>query len=313
MSDQQDMEPKTSAGACLRSLREGKGLSIADVSAQTYLHTNIIEALEQDAYDSLPSQAYIYGYLQSYAKVLNVPPDEVLTLYKKESVYEQREQLPETTVASSPLMEGSYRWLRVLIYLLLLGAGAFALWHYQDILLPSAQKEPAPPEPVSGRIDYPITIVEHPKDPFFRAPNTENKGLPAVSQPSVATGREQAPETPGAVTTLTPAAAPGERSGSIIPATTFSESTIATGNGPDRIRMVVNIDCWIEIFDAGNEKVFYDLARAGQTLQLSGAAPFSVLLGNADAATVEFNNVPFDFTPYITGIGIARFVLGDDQ
>ena len=312
MSDQQDTELKTSAGTYLRSLREGKGLSVADVSAQTYLHVNIIEALEQDAYDSLPSQAYIYGYLQSYAKLLNVPPDEVLTLYKKESVYEQPEQLPETPVAPSPVVEGSNKWLHVLIYLFLLGAGAFALWHYQDVLLPLVQREPAPPGPVSGRIEYPITIVEHPKSPFFRAPNTENEQPQAISQPGAATAQEQASETP-AVTTLPPAQSPGERPDGIIPATTFSESTIVTGNGPDRIRMVVNIDCWIEIFDADNEKVFYDLARAGQTLQLSGAAPFSVLLGNADAATVEFNNVPFDFTPHITGIGIARFVLGEDQ
>lgn len=313
MSEQQDTELKMSAGAYLRSLREGKGLSIADVSAQTYLHVNIIEALEQDAYDSLPSQAYIYGYIQSYAKLLNVPPDEVLALYKKESVYEQPEQLPETPVVPSAAVEGSYRWLRVLIYLLLLGAGAIALWHYQDVLLSLAQREPALPEPVSGRIEYPITIVEHPKDPFFRAPNTENAQPQAVSQSGAATGQEQAPESTGAITALTPAEAPGERPGSVIPTTTFLESTIATGNGPDRITMVVNIDCWIEIFDADNEKVFYDLARAGQTLQLSGTAPFSVLLGNADAATVEFNNAPFDFTPYITGIGIARFVLGQDQ
>ena len=313
MPDQQDTELKTSAGTYLRGLREGKGLSVADVSAQTYLHANIIEALEQDAYDSLPSQAYIYGYLQSYAKILNVPPDEVLALYKNESVYEQPEQLPETPVTPSAAVEGSFRWLRVLIYLLLLGAGAFALWRYQDELLPLVQWEPTPPEPVSGRIEYPITIVEHPKDPFFRAPNTENAQPQAILRAGAATGQERAPEIPGAATTLTPAETPGERPGSIIPATTFSESTITTGNGPDRITMVVNIDCWIEIFDAGNEKVFYDLARAGQTLQLSGAAPFSVLLGNADAATVEFNNAPFDFTPYITGIGIARFVLGEDQ
>ena len=46
---------------------------------------------------------------------------------------------------------------------------------------------------------------------------------------------------------------------------------------------------------------------------MSGNAPFSVLLGNADAATVEFNNTPFDITPHVTGIGIARFVLGETE
>ena len=72
-------------------------------------------------------------------------------------------------------------------------------------------------------------------------------------------------------------------------------------------------DCWIEIFGADNEKVFYDLARPGMVLVLNGTAPFKVLLGNSAAATVEFNNLPFDTTPYRSRIGMARFVLGEDQ
>ncbi len=317
MSDQQDTELKITAGAYLRNLREEKGFSIADVTAQIYLKRQIIEALERDDYDSLPSRAYIHGYLQSYAKFLNVSAEHVLTLYRNEAPYEQPEQSPETPAASIPVTQESNRWLRVSIYLFLfvLVLGSFALWYNRDILLPLIPQEPPPP--VSGRLDYPITIVEHPKDPFFRAPNTENAEFEPAPEPTDtrAPSTAEAPAAPGAQVQSAdiPVADPGEQPQDTFTATSFAGSALTSGNGPDRIRLVVNIDCWIEVFDADNEKVFYDLARAGQTLQLGGTAPFSVLLGNADAASVEFNNVPFDFTPYITGIGIARFVLGEDQ
>ncbi len=316
MSDQKDTESGPSPGALLRSLREKQGLSIADVSARIYLQKSIIEALEQDDYDNLPIQAYIYGYLQSYAKFLNVPPEQVLSLYKQEAVYEQPEQLPEAPVVPPPVKQEANWWLRVMIYLFLfvLVLGSLALWYKRDLLLPLQPElqselqpelppEPAPgPPPVSGELDYPITIVEHPQDPFFRAPNTEN----AESEPADVVG-------PLVPRQRTPATSADEQNENILGPGSLAVSTITTGNGPDRVTMVVSVDCWIEVFDADNEKVYYDLARAGQTLQLNGVAPFSVLLGNANAATIAFNNEPFDFSSYITGIGIARFVLGEEQ
>jgi len=327
MSDQKNTELAPSPGALLRSLREKQGLSIADVSTRIYLQKSIIEALEQDDYDNLPIQAYIYGYLQSYAKLLNVPPEQVLSLYKKEAAYEQPEQLPDAPVAPLPVKQGSNWWLRVIIYLFLfvLVLGSLALWHKRDLLLPPQPQpeselqpelppEPSPgtppePPPVSGELDYSITVVEHPQDPFFRAPNTEN----AESEPASTDVMEPlAPRQRTAATQGTLARA-DEQNENTFGSGSFAVSTITTGNGPDRVTMVVSVDCWIEVFDADNEKVYYDLARAGQTLQLNGAAPFSVLLGNADAATIAFNNAPFDFTPYITGIGVARFVLGEAQ
>ena len=96
-------------------------------------------------------------------------------------------------------------------------------------------------------------------------------------------------------------------------ASTYDENTITTGIGPDSVRIVLTEECWIEIFDAHNEKIFYDLAHPGQILELNGTAPFSVLMGNGAAGTVEFNNLPFDTTPHRSRIGMARFVLGENQ
>ena len=279
MSDNQNNEIRTSAGAHLKRLREEKNLSIADVSSMLYLQAHVIEALEQDDHDSLPTGTYVYGYLQNYAKLLDTSADLVVAMYK-EDITKQPEHIPERQ--PKPETEQSGKWPYTILYLVVFVALLLPFTWWRSQYTESA----VPPRPHIDQLGggdkgysalgYAYTIVEHPDTHSYREPNTEQKQ-------------------------------------SVQPAATRTENTTTSGIGPDSIRLVLTEDCWIEIFDANNEKVFYDLARGDQILVLNGTAPFSVLLGNSAAATVEFNTVPFDTTPHMSRIGMARFVLGEEQ
>ena len=63
--------------------------------------------------------------------------------------------------------------------------------------------------------------------------------------------------------------------------------------------------------DVNGDKVYMGLGRAGDTLDLHGTAPFSVLLGFAQGVKVEFNGKPFDLASYSRS-GVAHFTLGAD-
>ena len=295
MSDKQNTEARTSVGAHLKRLREEKNLTIAEVSARLYLQPHVIEALEQDDHESLPTGTYVYGYLQNYAKLLDTPPDLVVAMYKEDlDVLAQPEPVRE--VAPEPNPEQSNKWPYTLLYLIIFVAILLPLtwWWSQHTL----------------GLSYPITIVEHPDTPYYSAPNTEQAGeevvAPQITGEQTTESQARATQTQGIQT----ATADKEFETA---ASAYEQNTITTGIGPDSIKIVVTDDCWIELFDANNEKVFYDLARQGQTMVLQGTAPFSVLLGNSASATVEFNNIPFDTTPHRSRIGMARFVLGEDQ
>ena len=277
MSDNRNEEIRTSVGTYLKRLREEKNLSIADVSRKLYLQPHIIEALEQDDHERLPTGTYIYGYLQNYAKLLDTPADLVVARYK-EDITEPFVHIPERKPKPKP--EQSNTWPYTILYLVIFAAILlpFTWWrsHYTE---PAVPPGPDMDQPGSGatdhsELDYVFTIVEHPDTHTYRAPNTE--------RPAQSSARQ-------------------------------AENTTTSGIGPDSIRLVLTEECWIEIFDANNEKVFYDLARSDQILVLNGTAPFSVLLGNAAAAAVEFNTIPFDTSPYMSRIGMARFVLGGEQ
>ena len=314
MTEQQNTEEPTTLGAYLKRLRNEKNISVAEVAAKMYLQPRVIEALEQDDHENLPGRLYIYGYLQHYAKILDAPADQILSMYKKDTS-DPQEHGTEPPTYQKPDTKEPKKWLYAIIYLALFSLVllSFVLWR---------SKYAQEPVEATGGMDPPVTVVEDPDTPPGQARSTETEGTEqetyAADIPVRETAQEpettpepvdesqttqtQQPETPATTTESEPGTVP-----------TYEEKTITAGIGPDTVKLVLSIDCWIEIFDANNEKVFYDLARVGQTLVLSGAAPFSVLLGNADAATVEFNNTPFDITPHVTGIGIARFVLGEAE
>lgn len=53
-------------------------------------------------------------------------------------------------------------------------------------------------------------------------------------------------------------------------------------------------DCWTEITDASGRRLFFELGRAGRTVNLSGEAPFNVLFGDAANVSLVVNGAPFN-------------------
>ena len=60
--------------------------------------------------------------------------------------------------------------------------------------------------------------------------------------------------------------------------------------------------------DQNNNKVFFDLAVAGNTYTLKGKAPFEILFGFAKGVSLTYNGESVSFESY-TKNGIARFSL----
>jgi cytoskeleton protein RodZ len=66
----------------------------------------------------------------------------------------------------------------------------------------------------------------------------------------------------------------------------------------DALEMSLSItysgDCWTEITDAGGRRLFFDLGKAGRTVNLAGEAPFNVLFGDAANVSLVVNGASFD-------------------
>ena len=70
----------TSVGEVLKSKRQEKKLSLADVNKSTKLSVEVLKLIEQDDFGSFESEIYLKGFLRNYAKFLGLDVDYVLQL-----------------------------------------------------------------------------------------------------------------------------------------------------------------------------------------------------------------------------------------
>lgn len=71
-------------GARLRQAREEQGLSLAQASVDTRILQQSLVALEEGAYQRLPSDVVTRGFIRNYAGYLGLQPDELIEIYRRE-------------------------------------------------------------------------------------------------------------------------------------------------------------------------------------------------------------------------------------
>src|SRR5437016_5796182 len=120
-----------SVGTLLREGRLRQRLSVAECAKRTHISARYIEALEEEHWDSMPSESHREGFLGLYARFLGVSSDEAIQLYRqsrnssptKESVKEAKAR------ARAPFQWGVVSWQKLtLAAVLLLGLG-WGIYH----------------------------------------------------------------------------------------------------------------------------------------------------------------------------------------
>ncbi len=110
-------EMTSSVGPLLRQQRQSLGLSLEEVAGRTRIRTRHLAALEDERFDTLPGEAYLVGFLRSYAQALGLDPDGVLHRYHQQTAPLREPDDPETV---SPRGAGGWRIFGIFA---VLGAG----------------------------------------------------------------------------------------------------------------------------------------------------------------------------------------------
>lgn len=97
-------EKKPSAGELLKQGRLRQRLSIVECAKRTHIATRYLEALEEDRWQSLPSESHRLGFLRLYSRFLGVPAEEVLALYhqKRAETLTAPPPAPQKSESSKP-------------------------------------------------------------------------------------------------------------------------------------------------------------------------------------------------------------------
>jgi len=142
-----------SIGLRLAHAREARKLTIERVADSLHLDVRIVEALERDDRDVLPSPIFVKGYLRGYAALVGLPADELVSEYTALA----GEPPPLTVVSIKqkvPFFQlPSTRMLRKIILLLLAAILVWLAYPFVEQLIASRGLPDVEPQP--GRLELP--------------------------------------------------------------------------------------------------------------------------------------------------------------
>ncbi|MEO7242572.1 MAG: RodZ domain-containing protein [Variovorax sp.] len=323
-------------GAMLRQARESHGLHIETVAAALKVPVRKLQALEDDALELLPDQVFARALAASVARALRIDPAPVLARLPKGD----QPGLPANERAMStgfrtdiaPGARGAAPPSRALWWLVaLLLAAAGVLFLLPQAWLDSArdsisrltrssgsEAEPVLPpaaggvsEPASGGVASGGATGSADAGSAGRgngnggaaagdganAPGAPSAGVDGAATPPVTTA--------GPASSTAGAATPGARpSAPSLPVATAS-GALPAGTSP--VEFITRAESWISVNDAQGTVLLKRIVKAGETVNVSGSLPLSVVVGRAESVDVKVKGESFDLKPFTKGGGAARF------
>ena len=169
-------------GQILCKAREAKSWDLAEAEEATKIRVRYLQALEEENYSVLPGNAYIKGFLRTYAKNLGLNPEEVLSLYKSSATAEAASVLEArfTPIRAKPL------WLRPLVAVVM---ALFAIGLVIGISTWTRRPQVTP----QNSAYIPSALPTAPSE-SSNPQNNENTAAPPSTQPAATT---EAPNTKG--------------------------------------------------------------------------------------------------------------------
>jgi len=269
MKEQQELIPMAT-GEYLKSLRSKRKLSLAEVASELHLDERVLDAIERDAADHM-AVLYRNGYIQRYARFLQVPADEIPALLVPAATQEPALQ---TVFSTPPKRNPAEKWLRASSYVLAsLLIGTLA-WQFTHEAVRLSQNGPQLQKPATPEIEVP------------QAPQQQQQYSGPVNASIAPLGALHG-NSPGDVDTAEKAWAAVSK-----------PALPALPEGESRMQVVVSADSWVEITDATGKQLEMDLLRGGSDRSYHGLPPFRILLGRATAVHLLVNGEEVDLAPF---------------
>lgn len=283
-------------GSILKDKREELGFSVDDISERIKVSMRIIKLIEEGNDAGLPHSVYTRGFIISYAEVLQIDKDELLTqldlIFPSEDIEEMQ---PAPQVISPNQRRGVWvkQLLLCVILLAIVGGIAFGGWFIVN--------------------NFGTDIVDMVKKPFAASSSPEEAS-------SVAMESSVMPETPANTTSMQTqnsgyaslqvggaegqrATVPSEEQADaiILPQNTSHEATSLVGDGEsvgthNAEENVVVISprapCWTRVI-ADKKQILEKTITPGNNFTFNYTKNATILLGNPSGVSLTINGKPY--------------------
>ncbi|MCE5232363.1 MAG: RodZ domain-containing protein [Mizugakiibacter sp.] len=274
-------------GARLAAARAARGLSLESCASSLKLPLRVLRKIEAEDYSGIDSKIYLASYLGSYARLLEVPQavvDEALAQIAPEA---------PALIATGTLPRGRYLVERYAV-------GATYAVLTAMIAVPLVWLG------LRGGLDTRLTQFAPLDVPTTSTPTRNVAGSrTAAAQRSVASVKPAAPAAASAGADNKPLMASMAPFSAMETPPSAAPVPVAAAHS---LRIRLDAASWVEVTDAGGNRLEYDLLPAGSDREYHSDASLEVRIGNAGAAHIEADGRPLDLAPFQRA-NVAHFHL----
>jgi len=332
--------PEQSPGQILSAARLAQGIEINELADQIKVPVNVLEAIEKDRIPKNLPETFIRGYIRSYARKVGVEESQVLTQIETTAAFEK----PDTDHQEMQSFSRRNKrkalerrltiatWIIVLVLIL-----AAAIWWWQDSKTQdfapvagaanlNAETQRSDASPVEVAINDGADVETDNTEDEAPSNSAENTGSAISSEQLalVAAEPEVLEQGNGDDTSASNLAdkvveneaepTPETTTGQQPVQLTEAQKALVADNGEVdeegfmKVEMHFENDCWVEVYDANEERIAIGNKPAGYLMTLNAQGPFNVLLGNPVGVSIWVNGKEFN-TSELPRNRVARFEL----
>ena len=278
-------------GQLLAAAREARGISQIEMADRLHWLPSYVGALEENRFEVLRAAAFARGYLRAYGKLVGVDEGELMAAYDAlPSVGQSRRAPPRRITTNIPQMQK--KGLAIPVGIAAAAILVLLLWLLQGD-------------------DEAIDETSTP-DADLSAESADPVGADSPTA-EAATVVENSVETATAVVALESSDTTGSIEADAAPDVQLASADTAdteAAEAGENLSFQFSGDCWLEVRNASAELIYANLQQAGNTLNISGEAPFDVLVGDARMVSLTFRGEEVSIRRR-PGRVMARFSVGE--
>ncbi|GAK18624.1 LOW QUALITY PROTEIN: putative membrane protein [Vibrio sp. JCM 19053] len=299
------------AGTLLKNKRESLGMSQKQVADRLRLRISVIEDIENNRFESQQVATFTRGYLRSYAKFVGLDEKVVLTALEQTADAQPQEQEIEMQSFSRKTKDEKHN-SRIMLLTWVIGLviiGISAAWWWQNQQENSLTKEVTDssveaPQPLAQELaDIDLMTAEELIASTPEEVASTNEGVAELTEAPVEQGAD-----PLLTETENTTSVDSEEPVAVIEAAEEEQPAPVVPEGMTLLTMKFKADCWIQVKDTNGKTLVSGTHKPGQDVELTGKAPFKVILGAPEGVTMTFASEPVDLSGYTSG-KVARFTL----
>ncbi len=290
----------TGPGKLLSKARKKAGISEATIAEQLNLSIAVIKQLESDNYKGDIPDAFIRGYLRTFARAVVQDEDEVIALYSQVigSTIVSNHFVPSNDVPPGNANNNNLLWFIIPGIAILIAIFIF-VW----LVLQNDNPENTTDINSTPKTDINTEVSDaNLNSSTVTAAEVEAQNNTSDSQESLLEDSTDA-DNLQEITQQSPA----NDETSNIPSG-FIESPVLSDA---ELEFSFIDDCWVQVIDSNEEVLAVGLKAAGRRFTVNGVPPIQVVLGKPRAVNIQFNHESVDLSIYPAS-QIARFSLSKE-